>query len=548
MTHEIPALIVGAGPVGMTMALDLALRDVPCMLVDQSETPRFLPKMERCNARSMEIFRRLGLAEKIKAAGYPGTATMDIKVVTRLSEPPLLHLRYPTADEQRMQIAFSRDGSQPLEAFQVISQYTLEPLLRAEVAAAAPITARYGWQLVSFAQDGDGVSAVLEDREGARHEVRARYLIGCDGGRSTVRKALDIPLEGKGNLAEVTQLFFRSDDLLQRVPAGPARHYYFADEHSSAIIGQDDLKHFFFSTRLPPDADLKAALLTAVGVDIDVQVVAVSSWRQHLLLAQRYRDRRVFLAGDACHLVIPLGGLGMNTGVGDATDLAWKLAATLQGWGGPELLDSYEADRRPVGARNVEASAYATAGLREWRSHVKPGIRDHDEKGRQMRETVVANARRLQRRTHEMAAAELGYRYNSSVIAEEAGADQGTANKLVYVPSAAPGFRLPHVWLDDGQALHDLLGRGYALLRLGGDAPSSEPLAMAFRAAGVPLQLLDVASDRAREVYGHALVLVRPDLHVAWRGDAAPADCAALVGQVTGGARATTSALTGATA
>ncbi|MEO5736865.1 MAG: FAD-dependent monooxygenase, partial [Variovorax sp.] len=148
--HETPVLIVGAGPVGLTLALDLARRNVPCLLVDQSEGPRFLPKMERCNARSMEIFRRLGLAQKIKAAGYPGTATMDIKVVTNLSDPPLLHLRYPTADQQRQQIAFSRDGSQPLEAFQVVSQYTLEPLLRAEVAATKPITARYGWQLLSF--------------------------------------------------------------------------------------------------------------------------------------------------------------------------------------------------------------------------------------------------------------------------------------------------------------------------------------------------------------------------------------------------------------
>jgi 2-polyprenyl-6-methoxyphenol hydroxylase-like FAD-dependent oxidoreductase len=534
--HEAPVLVVGAGPVGLTLALDLARRGVPCLLVDQSETARFLPKMERCNARSMEIFRRLGLAEKIKSAGYPGTATMDIKVVTRLSDPPLLHLRYPTADEQRRQIAFSRDGSQPLEAFQVISQYTLEPLLRAEVAATAPITARYGWQLVSFTQDDHGVSAVLQDRQGERHEVRARYLVGCDGGRSTVRKALGIPLEGKGNLAEATQLFFRSENLLERVPAGPARHYYFADEHSSGIVGQDDLKHFFFSTRLPPDADLKAALLAAVGVDIDVQVIAVSTWRQHLLLAQRYQDRRVFLAGDACHLVIPLGGLGMNTGVGDATDLAWKLAATLQGWGGPTLLDSYEADRRPVGARNVEASGYATAGLREWRSLVKPGIRNDDEEGRRLRDTVAAKARRLQRRTHEMAAAELGYRYTSPVIVEEPGPVAGAANKLVYVPSAAPGFRLPHVWLDDGQALHDLLGLGYALLRLGDDAPSSEPVAAAFRAAGVPLQVLDISSERAREVYGRALLLVRPDLHVAWRGDAPPADAAALVRQVTGGA------------
>jgi hypothetical protein len=250
----------------------------------------------------------------------------------------------------------------------------------------------------------------------------------------------------------------------------------------------------------------------------------VGEWRQNLLVADRYMDNRVLLAGDAVHLMIPTGGLGMNTGVGDAIDLGWKLAATLQGWGGPGLIASYEAERRPIGVRNVAASRYASLGRRKWRAQYKPEIVFDTPAGAAARAHLAAVADVEQRKTNEMIGAELGYRYTGSpLIVDELGEDLPD-DFINYRPSARPGARLPHVWLADGSAIQDRIGEGYTLIRMGGTAADSRGLARAFGALGAPYTELTATGDVARQVYGADLVLVRPDLHVVWRGNHAPDD------------------------
>jgi hypothetical protein len=268
---------------------------------------------------------------------------------------------------------------------------------------------------------------------------------------------------------------------------------------------------------------------------LEFDTLYVGEWKQNLLLAEHYGEGRVFLAGDAVHLVIPTGGLGMNSGVGDAIDLSWKLAGTLQGWGGPGLLASYEIERRHVGERNVEASRYATLGRRKWRSMWRPEIRDDTPAGASARAKLVEVADVEQRKSNEMTGAELGYRYiGSPLIWPEPG--EGPAEDFVdYVPTSWPGARLPHVWLEDGTAMQDRIGyEGYTLLRLGVTQANTTALAKGFAAYDAPLRILDIADAGPRAVYGYDLLLLRPDMHVAWRGNRLPDDPARLAAMATG--------------
>jgi 2-polyprenyl-6-methoxyphenol hydroxylase-like FAD-dependent oxidoreductase len=532
-------LIVGAGPVGLTLAVDLGLRGVRCTLVEQKEAPQFLPKMERCNARTMEIFRRMGLADRIRAAGLPAHCPMDVFIITSITEPPLLHLPYPSVTEAKKEIAAATDASMPLEPYQLISQYTLEPFLKSVAEKLPTVTVRYGTEFVDFTENPDSVTARLRSGRSVS-QITALYLAGCDGGASPIRKQLGIGLTGEGNLLELRQALYRCDDLYERIPIGKGRHYHVADAQHTFLILQDSTKHFTLHAVVERDSDMVAQFAKTIVMPLPFEMINCGVWRQNLLLADRYGSgSRVFLAGDAVHLVIPTGGLGMNTGCGDAIDLSWKLAATLAGWGGPNLLRSYEIERRQVGERNVAASRFASAGRRKWRSMWRPNIRDITAEGAEIRANLARVADVEQRKTNEMLGAELGYRYvGSPLIAAEAnqGADEGPEHNFMhYVPSTYPGVRLPHVWLADGAAVQDRVGygHGYTLLRFAGNR-DVEALGRAFAAHGAPYAQLDLIDVPARDNYGHDLILVRPDLHVVWRGNALPDDPARLAALATG--------------
>jgi hypothetical protein len=256
-------------------------------------------------------------------------------------------------------------------------------------------------------------------------------------------------------------------------------------------------------------------------------------WRQNLLLADRYGKDRVFIAGDAAHLVIPTGGLGMNSGVGDAIDLSWKLAATLAGWGGPKLLKSYEVERRQIGERNVGASRYATIGRRKWRTMWRANIDEDSPAGAETRNNLSAVADVEQRKSNEMIGAELGYRYvDSPIVCNIPGGPEHLFRE--YHPTTWPGARLPHVWLDDGTAMQDRIPDGYSILKLGNTEADARGLERAIRARGAPATVLEIPDRVAREVFGYDLILLRPDLHVVWRGDTAPDDPARVTGIATG--------------
>jgi 2-polyprenyl-6-methoxyphenol hydroxylase-like FAD-dependent oxidoreductase len=532
---ETEVLVVGAGPVGLTLAVDLGLRGVRCTLVEQKEAPQFLPKMERCNARTMEIFRRMGLADCIRAAGLPAHCPMDVFIVTSILQPPLLRLSYPSVAEARKAIAAASDASMPLEPYQLISQYTLEPLLKSIAEKLPSVTVRYGTEFLDFVEYPHSVTARLLSG-GRTTEITALYLAGCDGGASPIRKQLGIGLTGEGNILELRQALYRCDDLYERIPIGKGRHYHVADAQHTFLILQDSTRHFTLHAVVEQDSEMVAQFAKTIAMPLPFEMINCSVWRQNLLIADRYGGgSRVFLAGDAVHLVIPTGGLGMNTGCGDAIDLSWKLAATIAGWGGPDLLKSYEIERRQVGERNVAAARFAATGRRKWRSLWRPNISDDTPEGAETRANLARIADVEQRKSNEMVGAELGYRYVESPLIVTEASDGPEHDFIDYVPSTYPGVRLPHVWLEDGTAVHDRIGygHGFTLLRFAGSRDLGS-LGRAFAAYGAPYAVLDLPDQRARDIYGHDLILVRPDLHVVWRGNALPADPASLAALATG--------------
>ncbi len=523
--HAMPAsgvLIVGGGPTGLTLAVALGQQGVRCTLIEQKEAPQFLPKMERCNARTMEIYRRMGIAERIRKVGLPADCPMDVFIILSLVESPLVRHAYPSVNDAKAQIAACRDGTMPLEPYQLISQYTLEPLLKSIAEELPSVTVRYGCALESFVQDNASVTAQLRNADGSVETIRAVYMVGCDGGASLVRRQLGIALTGDANIMQLRQALYRCDDLYERIPIGKGRHYHVADGQATFLIVQDSTKHFTLHSVVENDSDMAAMFEKTIAMPLSYDMLYVGGWKQNLLLADRYAHGRVFLAGDAAHLVIPTGGLGMNTGVGDATDLAWKLAATLQGWGGPGLLASYQIERRQIGERNVAASRYASTGRRAWRAMYRPDIRDDTPSGMETRANLARVAAVEQRKSNEMIGAELGYRYVGSPIIWPQDAEGPEHDFRDYRPTTWPGARLPHVWLDDGTALQDRVGAGYTLLRLGRAPADGAGLSRAFAELGAPFAILDVPDNTAREIYGYDLLLLRSDMHVVWRGNALP--------------------------
>jgi hypothetical protein len=278
---------------------------------------------------------------------------------------------------------------------------------------------------------------------------------------------------------------------------------------------------------------MDVAFEQTVGVPVKYERLSCAPWRQNLLLAEHYGKDRVFLAGDAVHLVIPTGGLGMNSGVGDAIDLSWKLAAMLNGCGGPNLLKSYEIERRQIGERNVGASRYATIGRRKWRSMWRPNIRDDTPEGEATRRNLSAVADVEQRKSNEMIGAELGYRYvDSPIICNVPGGPEHLFRD--YQPTTWPGARLPHLWLDDGTPMQDHVPDGYSILKLGRSRADTGELERAIRFHGAQVSVLNVPDAVARDIYGYDLILLRPDLHVVWRGQGPPADAAKVAAIATG--------------
>jgi 2-polyprenyl-6-methoxyphenol hydroxylase-like FAD-dependent oxidoreductase len=540
-------LVVGAGPVGLTLAIDLAWRGVQVTVVERRY--RGEPPSVKCNhvaARSMEIFRRLGVAGALRNAGLPPDYPNDISYRTTTTGTELSRIRIPCRAE-RYTDRSGPDGWWPTpEPPHRINQIYLEPILfnYAETLPGLRILSRA--EVIAAEQSENGVTATIHDLEtGRTRTLTCRYLVGCDGGRSEMRRVIGASLEGDPVIQKVQSTFVRAPHLLGSMREKPAWGTFSTNPRRSGnVYAIDGRELWLVHNYLRPeetdfesvDRDQCLRLIFGVGQEFEYEVISKEDWIGRRLVADRFRDRRIFICGDAAHLWVPMAGYGMNAGIADAANLAWLMAAVLDGWAEPAILDAYEAERRPITQQVSHFAMDHAIALSKQRAAVPDNIEDLGPEGAAARARFGKELYDLNVAQYCCGGLNFGYFYDRSPIIAYDGESPPPYTMFDFKPSTVPGCRTPHIWLKDGRSLYDMLGGGYTLLRLD-RAVDVGALTSAATARHVPLSVVDVEAGDGTSPYAHKLVLSRPDQHVAWRGDLLPSQPASLVELIRGAAQ-----------
>ena len=547
---NVSVAIVGGGPVGLMLALFLDRHGVKTTLFNIDETTRMHPKGNTHSSRTVEHYRRLGLSERIRNLGLPLDHPTDVAFFTHYNAWELARLQMPSEAEKRAAVSASSKTEQVIEPILRANQMYVERLLFEHARQRPNITLRFGWEVTSFEDFGSEVRLRAEKTAGGSAEDwTAQYMVGCDGGSGFVRKTLGIHYTGESTLEQAVfggamfSSHVRAPEIY-RDALGQRRAWTYRVVREGiqfnliSLNGRDEFnvsRKAEDPSKPPNDEELVRQIQRGTGFDTPVDVIGHRAWHAGVALcAERFGAGRIILCGDSTHLFTPSGGFGMNTGVDDAANLSWKLAALVQGWGGSYLLDTYEAERKPIGQRNTIAA----------RELAKPfgAIKQTASLEADTPEGEVARRQAgsyLSTFGEEFASigVQLGARYDGSSIVVEDGAPPAD-NYIQYVPSAVPGGRAPHVWVDEGRgrgsSLFDRLGVGFTLLRLGPKAAPADSLQAAAKRRGIPLTVIELSDSVSRSMYGRDLAIVRPDQHVGWRGNAEPADAEALWSRLTG--------------
>ncbi len=562
MHTDTPVAIVGGGPVGLVLALCLDFHGVNCTIFNTEPEARWHPKGNGQNAHTMELYRRLGFSDAVRRLGLPADHPFDQAYFTRLSSHEIYRFAMPSREERiamRRQMPVTDQLPEPM--FHVNQMY-VERYLLDRVRALPSVDVRFGWDVDWFTQDETGVRLHARRTDGSDQAVcKAAYAVACDGGKSFIRKTLGIGYEGDVQhkdaywAGQFFSIYMRIPELYPKFVGRRRAWMYWAvnpDPHTRGVIfalnGIDEFMMLIKPERGRTDVDTGEVadwVKRTIGADIAVEILGYHPWNAgQALVAERYRAGRIFIAGDAAHLFTPTGGFGMNTGIEDSANLAWKLAAVLQGWGGPLLLDSYEAERKPIGYRNTGASRKYASRMHD---AVVPDEIERDGPAGDAARRAAANLSYV-RYNHfnrvedkDAVGVQIGGRYDASPVIVADGnpaPEQFPETYDEYVPSGLPGGRSPHLWLDDirgiGSSLFDKFGRGFTFLRLAEAAADTAAIERAAAARGTPLSILDVKLAPARALYGRDLALIRPDHYIAWRGDRLPDDPDALFARVTG--------------
>jgi 2-polyprenyl-6-methoxyphenol hydroxylase-like FAD-dependent oxidoreductase len=549
---ESPILIVGAGPVGLTLAIDLAWRGIDVTVVETRA--RAAPPEPKCNhvaARTMETFRRLGIADKIRNAGLPADYPHDISYRTSFTGQELTRIRIPCRRD-RFTATDAADGNWPTpEPPHRINQIFLEPILFDHAASQPRITILNRTSAEDVVVEDKGASVSLRDLDsGAVKRVDCRFLIGCDGARSVVRKAIGAEFSGDAIIQRVQSTFIRAPGLVDRQQHQSAWGTGAINPRRSGMVyAIDGTERWLVHNYLRPNeddfeaVDRDGCLRTILGVDADFkyEMISKEDWYGRRLVSNKFRDRCAFIAGDAAHIWVPYAGFGMNAGIADAMNLSWLLAAYLNGWAAEGILDAYEAERWPITSQVSRfAMSHAETEIKR-RGAVPDEIEEEGPRGEAARREVGRLTYEINVQQYACAGLNFGAYYDQSPIIAYDDTAQPSYTMSSYTPSTVPGCRTPHFFRGDGSSLYDAMGPEFTLLRLD---PSLDVTALAGAAGEkrVPLRILDVGisdvSQREAAAYdGGRLVLSRPDQHVAWRGNSVPVDPVALIDRIRGAAR-----------
>jgi 2-polyprenyl-6-methoxyphenol hydroxylase-like FAD-dependent oxidoreductase len=543
---EATVLIVGAGPVGLTLAIDLAWRGIAVTVVETRS--RAAPPEPKCNhvaARTMEIFRRLGLAEKVRNAGLPPDYPHDISYRTSFTGQELTRISIPCRRD-RFANTDGPDGNWPTpEPPHRINQIFLEPILFAHAEDQPHIQIFNRTAVEDVAVADESATVRLRDLDtGAVRQLKCRFVVGCDGARSIVRKAIGAKLRGDAVVQRVQSTYIQTPDLIERQQHERAWGTGVINPRRAGMVYAIDgrerwLVHNYLKPDEPDfdsvDRDWAIRTILGVGADFRYHVISKEDWYGRRLVADRFRDRCAFIAGDAAHIWVPYAGYGMNAGIADATNLSWLLAAHLNGWAPAAILDAYEAERLPITDQVSRfAMSHAETEIRR-RGAVPNEIEETGPRGERAREDVGRLIHEINVQQYACAGLNFGTYYDRSPIIAYDGSAHPPYTMAAYTPSTVPGCRTPHLWLDKEKSLYGAMGREFTLLKLDA-AIDTAPLEAAAKRRTVPLAVLNVAASKAADPYSHPLVLSRPDQHVAWRGHALPADPLALIDRVRGAA------------
>jgi 2-polyprenyl-6-methoxyphenol hydroxylase-like FAD-dependent oxidoreductase len=548
--RDAAVIIVGGGPAGLMLANELGHRGIAALLLCDRPSTSPYPQANATQARTMEFYRRLGFAEKLRARGLPPDHPTDVAYFTRPTRYEIARLELPPAQDARALIKSLSGSWSAAELPHRCSQMYIEEVLHDEAKRHKSVSLNFGWRVVRFADHGDHVEVEAERvSDGAKRRARAQFLVGCDGPRSTVRRQLDIHYDGA---AQEDRPFMSGRQLTTylRAPAvyEIVKHkrawQYWSMNHAQrgTMVTIDGKGEFTFGMQIPKGkeegdfshADSAARFKTMLGAEIPVEIINRNSWHAgYSLVAQAYQRGRVFMAGDAVHLFTPTGGLGYNTAIEDVVNLAWKLTAVLQGWGSERLLDTYESERRGVALRNTSFAKYFADSVGNFIP--APEIEDDTPAGAAARAEAGVYLNRHVREEFNIPGITFGARYDGSSIIAGDGTAPPPDKMNDYVPSAVPGGRAPHAWLADGRSLYDSFGFEFSLLRLGPKPPAASDIAKAAQGRGLPLAIVDRPESEIRDLYGADLALIRPDQIVAWRGNRVPEDPAAVLARLTGG-------------
>jgi 2-polyprenyl-6-methoxyphenol hydroxylase-like FAD-dependent oxidoreductase len=554
LAEKTSVLIVGGGPCGLMLAIELGRRGIAAVVVDKKPSTAVNPQANATQARTMEYFRRLGFADEIRALGLPPDYPTDIAYFTRYARHELARFKLPTSREAS---ASARDLAGSWSAAELphrVSQKFVEQVLRRHAASQSSVSLHYGWQLTSFVEHTETVSCLLENVDtGERHTLVADYVIGVDGARSTVRRQLGINYRGETGIqrdffgGRMVAVYLRAPDFYKVMTHERAWMYWaFNSQRRSWLAAVNGKDEFAFHTQLKPGeddgpvSDHRAHELfdQAMGVALEIELLAVDTWvAGHALVAEQFGGGRVYIGGDAAHLFTPAGGLGYNTAIEDAVNLGWKLAAVIKGAGGPGLLPSYAFERHALAVRNT---GYARSFADSIGNFIpESALESDDSVGAAARSKASAYLNAHARREFNIPGVTFGGRYDGSPVIVSDGAAPPEDSANAYFPTASPGGRAPHLWLPDGRSIYDLFGFEWTLLRLGHVAADVSPFLHAADTLCLEITVVDIPWPEVRTLYGADLILIRPDQIVAWRGNGGWPDVQGLFAKLMGQVAAT---------